>query len=203
MAFQHGKDGDEVWGLSSLGALGALGWWQAALELLPIPMQNVLVFCSSDFCLACPGPWEDTVAAVTGWASGPAPRRLRRSLLFHEPVAKPWGWPFPRSLARALFVPAFFDMSPGACHVLSIVGCIHSFALHSSLARKQRHRELELLAKATRCSAESLELNSGGQAGSRTPLPSHCPRLLLVRQGVRPWLSGAQPGAAWPEDEAS
>lgn len=41
---------------ASPGAPGYLGWWPAALELIPIRVQTSL---------SGPGPWEEAVAAVT------------------------------------------------------------------------------------------------------------------------------------------
>lgn len=64
VASQHGNKGEGSGG--ALGAVGALGWRQAALELIPIPMQNfLLVLCGSGFHLARPGPWQGTMAAAT------------------------------------------------------------------------------------------------------------------------------------------
>lgn len=41
---------------ASPGVPGYLGWWPAALELIPIHVQTSL---------SGPGPWEEAVAAVT------------------------------------------------------------------------------------------------------------------------------------------
>lgn len=71
-----------------------------------------------------------------GWASG----HLHGGL--GEPASLKSLWKA-LGLAVATQPDSCFDMSRGTCHVLSIMGCIHSFTLHSSLAQKRRHRELK------------------------------------------------------------
>lgn len=131
----------------ALGAVGALGWRQAA-RVDSVPVRNfLLVLCSSGFHLGCPGPWRGTMAAAS--AAGPLLQGLGDPASSEEPGRETLGPAGPSQADPAAAAAQGSRSSRGlylACLVLPAMSqavgeYVNSFNLHSSLTGKLRHRE--------------------------------------------------------------